>query len=287
MTEAEKPVVFAGHASPALPDPAGVAREAVRLARRALRPPGDVHGARKHLKRARALLRLCETGEAGAEAAALRRELRDAGRELAGLRDREAVLEALHDLDGERRIPPEALARLRAAGAHDPETDAEVQTRVRRSLRSTGRTVEGLVGGAGPEAWLSGLGATYRRARKAYRAALAHPTGDRLHALRKRAKDLRYQVEWLAPLWPRVLSAWEEELHALTDALGRTQDVRVAREQAGGAAAPGERRRVALILWDLRRDGRRARREALRMGRRLFAEGAGSFERRLGALAKD
>ncbi|HSG46499.1 MAG TPA: CHAD domain-containing protein, partial [Longimicrobiales bacterium] len=216
----------------------------------------------------------------------LRRELRDAGRELAALRDREAALEALHDLDGESRIPPSVLAVLRAQAARDPEGDRETLVRVRRGLRKTGRGMAVLAGAASAEDWLRALGASYRRARRAFRRARSRPTGEALHALRKRAKDLRYQVEWLAPVWPGVLGAWVEELHLLTDALGRTQDVRVVRRQLEGAAAHGDRRRVALILWDLRRDGRRARRDALARGAKLFTEGAGSFTRRMAALAE-
>jgi len=261
--------------------------EEVRLARRALSPPADVHEARKHLKRARAFLRLCETGEAAARAATLRRDLRDAGQELATLRDREAVLEALGALDGESRIPPSALAALRTRGDDDREEgDGEAPARVRRRLGKAERRLGRLAGAASAGEWMGALGKSYRRARRAYRHARSHPTAEALHTLRKRAKDLRYQMEWLAPVWPGVLGAWSEELHLLTDALGRAQDVRVVRRRLGEAAAPGERRRVALILWDLRRDGRRARRDALARGAKLFTEGAGSFTRRMAGLAE-
>lgn len=275
-----------GSGIPGVPHPAAAAGEEVRQARRALKPPGDVHEARKHLKRARALVRLCETGERGDEAAELRHGIRDAGRELATLRDRDAVREALHELDGERRIPPSVLATLRARAAHDPEGDRATPERVRRDLRRAGRRLPSLAEATGPAEWLAELGRSYRKARRAYRAAVAHPTGEALHTLRKRAKDLRYQVEWLAPVWPGVLTAWVAELHALTDELGRTQDVRVVRRQVGDGASAGERRRVALILWDLRRDGRRARRAALDRGRKLFAEAPDSFTRRMAALAE-
>lgn len=275
-----------GRGIPGVPDPEAAATEEVRLARRALKPPGDVHEARKHLKRARAFLRLSEHGARGAEATALRHGLRDAGRELAMLRDREAVLEALRALDGESRIPPSVLSILRARAARDPEGDKETLAAVRRGLRRTGRGLESLAGAGAAEAWVRAMGESYRRARRAYRHARARPGGEALHTLRKRAKDLRYQVEWLAPVWPGVLGAWVEELHLLTDALGRTQDVRVVRRQLGEATAPADRRRVALILWDLRRDSRRARRDALARGTRLFAEGPGSFTRRMAALAE-
>lgn len=271
---------------PGVTHPAVAAQEEVRQARRALKLPGDVHDARKHLKRARALLRLCETGEKGAAATELRHRLREAGRELAPLRDREAALEALRELDGESRVPPVIRSVLQASAPSDPEADGEVLFRVRRELRGAGRSLGRL--STRPEApgWLEELGRAYRRARRAYREGLRRPSGEALHTLRKRAKDLRYQLEWLAPVWPPVLRAWVDEFHSLTDDLGRTQDVRVLRRSMGDATSPGDRRRVALILWDLRRDARRARRGGLRRGGKLFSEKPGSFTRRMRSLAE-
>jgi CHAD domain-containing protein len=269
-----------------LQDPADASLEEVRLARRALKPPADVHEARKHLKRARGFLRLCEAGRLAGEATGMRRELRDAGRELAALRDRQSALEAVRDMDGETRAPPGLTRDLQRdavdAGADEPESFP----RLRRSLARSRKSIRRLQGETQPGEWCDRLGDTYRRARRAFRQALAHPSAEALHTLRKRTKDLRYQVEWLQPLWPEILGAWARELHLVTDDLGRVQDARVARQAIRRHVAPDERRRAALLVWDLRRDGRRARRAAMGRAGKLFAEKPSSFTRRLQAVAR-
>lgn len=273
---------------PRLPDPARAAALEALGARRALEEPADVHEARKHLKRGRAFLRLCERGGQRRAAGELRRELRDAGRELAEIRDREAVLEALGEPDGTERIPPSVLASLRAAATRDPQGEAATLARVAGELARTEGRAAALEGRTGPGDWGAALGKAYRRARKAWRRARSNPSADALHELRRRTKDLRYQMEWLTPVWPAVLAAWVEELHALTDDLGRVQDVRVVRGAVGGSVPDqSERGRTALLLWDLRRDARMARRSGLRRGSRLFAEGPSCFRRRMGALLED
>ena len=41
---------------------------------------------------------------------------------------------------------------------------------------------------------------------------------------RKRAKDLRYHVELLEPIWPEIMKDLEKILHTLTDHLGDDHD---------------------------------------------------------------
>lgn len=271
---------------PRLPDPARAAALEALGARRALEEPADVHEARKHLKRGRAFLRLCEVGGQRRAAGELRRELRDAGRELAEIRDREAVLEALGEPDGTERIPPSVLASLRAAATRDPQGEAATLARVAGELVRTEGRAAALEGRTGPGDWGAALAKAYRRARKAWRRARSNPSADALHELRRRTKDLRYQMEWLTPVWPAVLEGWTGELHALTDDLGRIQDIRVLRVSGHGLGDPGDRRRLAWALQGLRRERRRTLRSAFRRSQRLFAEAPRAFRKRMGALAQ-
>ncbi len=93
--------------------------------------------------------------------------------------------------------------------------------------------------------------------RKAAKRALARVDDPAAwHAVRKRAKDLRYAVEFLEPGWPTVLGALADELHTLTDRLGDANDLtlvleRLAREPL--LVDPRVGRRVAAACTDARR----------------------------------
>lgn len=270
-----------------LPDPAEVAREEIRHARRSLKRPADVHEARRTLKRARALLRLCETGPRELTARRIREGLRDAARRLSPLRDVEASLEVALDPGAGQGLPPglmEALERSRDA-AQATLDQGGLAKGIRQELSALRKEVEALRGAGEPGEVVGRVGEAYRRAREAWQAARVTPRGELLHTLRKRGKDLRHQVEWLSPAWPPVLGAWGEELHALTDDLGALQDLRILRTVAREVVPPGDRQALARALRDLRRESRRGRRRALARGRRLFAEEPGAFADRMTALA--
>ena len=155
--------------------------------------------ARKDMKKLRALLRLVR-GELGdevyrSESAAFR----DAGRELAGLRDADVMLATLESLG----LPPEDVGPLRqgleahkfrtAAGgraqaAEARHRDAHRRTRPRGRLAARDRRLRGLRGRA--TAHLPPGPARLRTARK-------DPTAENLHEWRKRVKDLWYHLALL------------------------------------------------------------------------------------------
>jgi CHAD domain-containing protein len=270
-----------------LTDPAEVVREEIRRARRALKIPGDVHEARRALKRARALLRLSQAGPRLDTARRIRRELRDAGRRLSGTRDAEVAAEVAREMETEFGSPPSLADELEARrqGAQDA-LDAGLGTEVRFELGAVGKEARALLGAVEVADAVRGVGRAYRRARSAYRHARSHPRITRMHILRKRVKDLRYQLEWLAPVWPEVLEGWTGELHALTDDLGRIQDIHVLRTTGHVVSDPGDRRRLAWALQGLRRELRRTRRRAFRTSARLFAEEPDAFQARMVTLAE-
>ena len=123
---------------------------------------------------------------------------------------------------------------------------------------------------------------TYRRARRMIPADWNEATAEELHELRRRVIEHRYQMELVAPLWPRLGNAWVEEAQRLRDRLGRYQDLVVL----AGLSAPHQ----LLAPWRSRLAKPIAERQtvhlatAARLAGRLFAERPKAFRRRLYAI---
>ncbi|MFL5819045.1 MAG: CHAD domain-containing protein [Conexibacter sp.] len=209
-----------------------------RLERAHEDPVKAVHEARKHLKKARALLRLVRP-VLGRHA--YRREndmLRDAGLALSGTRDADVLVQTVGKLADHAagRLPADTFDQLRdalaaeAAAAKDaadgepaPELASVIET-----LRAAELRVEAWpLDGADWETVLAGIGRAYSRGRDAFAVATATPEPELLHAWRKRAKDLWYHQRLLAPAWPDVLGAQAEAAHGLTELLGVDHDLAV------------------------------------------------------------
>jgi CHAD domain-containing protein len=211
-----------------------------------------VHSARKDMKKLRALLRLVR-GEIGDKV--YRREstaFRDAGRELAGLRDADVMIATLGSLElpkkeaGPLRQALEAHKLRTAAGAR--EQAAAVAAEILSAAR--GRVADWPLETNGFGAFEQGLHRIYRQGRRNMRAARSQPTAENLHEWRKRTKDLWYHLALLEEAWPPVMAAQADEAHELSDRLGDDHDLAVlldwAREHADPApieAGVAERRR--------------------------------------------
>ena len=244
-----------------------------------------VHEARKDMKKLRALVRLVRDEIGGG---AYRREnarFRDAGRELAGLRDADVMLATLADL--ERRHPdelgPEVTGPLRqaleahkirtAAGAGGPASAqvVEILTTARRAVARWPVEQDSF------DAMAGGLERVYRRGRRSYRAARAEPTTESLHEWRKRVKDLWYHLTILRDTWRPVMEALADEAHTVSERLGDDHDLAVllaraeedAPESAAALAPLVERRRAEL------------QGEAFAISARVYAEKPRAFMRRL------
>ena len=233
--------------------------------------PDAVHEFRKHVKQMRALLRLVRPwlGDEGTDANA---ELRSAGHLLAGARDATVAVETLDALaDGAVPHPwPSLKGRLaaRAAAAndelrlHSERGAAAVEVVGALSRRCEDWPVEAI----GATELASALARSYRRGRRRLAEVEEAPTTEALHELRKRAKDLRYQVAFLAPARPALLTAWEDELHLLTDQIGDDHDlanVELAARPMGGLEG-----RAMAELRDRRSE---LQGNAVALARRLYA----------------
>jgi CHAD domain-containing protein len=244
-----------------------------------------VHEARKDMKKLRALVRLVRD-EIGGDV--YRREnacFRDAGRELAGVRDADVMLATLADLE-ERyagALGPEATGPLRqaleahkirtAAGARGPAA-AQVVDILTTARRRVGRWP---LGQDSFDAVADGLRRVYRRGRRGFRAARTEPTTENLHEWRKRVKDLWYHLTILRDTWRPVMDALADEAHAASERLGDDHDLAVllawaeehAPESATALAPLVERRRAELQA------------DAFAISARLYAEKPRAFVRRL------
>lgn len=271
-------------------EPAGegirrLARERLQLSVERLddRDEEVVHDVRKECKQVRGLLRLvrAELGDA-----LYRREnqrLRDLARPLSEFRDAQALIAAFDALLGHFRkeLRPGVFAPVKRA------LEGEYQRRKRAAMKerqSLGRARSELqralrearswpLGGKGWGALSPGLRRTYALGRKAMRRAEESRADDDLHEWRKQAKYLRAELDALGKMWPAPLEALSDDLHQLSDLLGDDHDLAVLAQKFDAELAevlPDEGRAALLGLLFRRRD--ELQREALKLGRKLYAE---------------
>ena len=271
-----------------------IARDTLSQARRALedqQKPSTVavHDYRKAMKRWRSQLRLLQ-GYLGEDGRRLRIEARDFARELSGARDAQAAIGALDDLVAtEAELPPRTVASIRRR-LDEARVSAEAAM-LRQAVRA--RLIIGVENAAAAiEGWALDqltfaeiareLTRTYRRLREEAPEDWRAAEPEVLHALRSRVVVHRYQMELIAPLWPKFGRVWVAESQRLRDRLGAFQDLSVLQgfTVAHAALAPWRSRLLPPI---------RARRAthaevAQRIAGGLLAEKPKAFRRRIEAL---
>jgi CYTH domain-containing protein/CHAD domain-containing protein len=247
-----------------------------------------IHGARKDLKKARAALRLIrdELGEKS-----FKREnhaLRDAARLLSASRDAEVKLETLDALvEGAGDTPPGATALWREALIADRDRIVggegdEAGTAVAAIEEVAARAPEWRIRHDGWKLLAPGLDTAYSEGREAFAALGDSPSFDAVHDLRKRGKDLWYQVRLLRGAWEPVLEATAEEIHDFTDLLGDHHDLAVLAADLEGRSPvdPAQRETLRALI-----EARQAELlgEARSAGERIYTEKPKAFGRRLRA----
>ncbi len=218
-----------------------IAREEIdralgEIASQELAPDKRVHQVRKRCKKLRSLLRLVRPAlkEGYSQANA---RIRDAARSLSWVRDADVLRDALDQLA--QRYPNElnetaaapiraALERYRrhvkeqggdldqrrdqfAAQMRDARQDAETWTLAERGFNALG----------------GGLEQSYRRGRKALKAAYADPTPENFHAWRKQVKDHGYHLRLLRNVWKPEMQTRLDAAQELLDLLGEDHDLAV------------------------------------------------------------
>lgn len=251
-----------------------------------------IHEARKRFKELRAALRLFPD-QKHPEVAALDKVFRDAGRQLSGTRDAQALLECwekLHDADPEPLDTPfgrafhTALRRNAAAQLHESGTLAGILGHLRTTLRDhLHRLPEIHAADDGFDYIERGIRRSYRAGRRQLHDTIHDASAEQFHEWRKRVKDHWYHIRMIAQAWPEALEHRQRLFKQLSDQLGDDHDLAVLAGQlrVWPERARQETQRQALVLAIMRRQAF-LRREALALGRRLYAEKPRAFTRRIG-----
>ena len=253
-----------------------VLSEEIDGAVRDLRESGDeaIHEARKHFKKARALLRLVRP-HVVLQFDALNVRFRDCGRELAPARDAESMREAWERFRPRLGGDPlfSRVAEVLAAEGDEGE-GAQRAAEVVEALEAPGVSIAPLPRTI--EAFAAGLLLAHRTGRRRFREARATRSAIAFHEWRKRTKDLWYHLRLLRMDDP-LLRGWEALLDDLSTILGERHDLDLLRERLADeslALTDEDGREVDLFL---REEGDRLSRQALVLGSLVFGRGSGAL----------
>ncbi len=275
-----------------------IAREQLSQALANLTDPAEnwdemVHDTRKRCKKLRAVVRLVrdEMGEA-----IYKREniaFRDAGRELAPLRDSYVMVKTVERL---RTHYETALAEDAFTAAHSalkaqyeeaystihPESEA-VETAVSYLKDARRRITTWPIQHQEFTAVAPSLKRVYKRGYKGLARAADDPVSPNFHEWRKRVKYLWYHMRLLRYAWDDLLDELADEIHDLSDYLGDDHDLAILRDTllAQSDLAGSTTSRQALLALISRRR-KTLEESAFTLGRRIYAEKPKRFVGRIG-----
>jgi CHAD domain-containing protein len=249
-------------------------------------PVRAVHSARKAIKKERSLLRLARGTIPAKQRRRENAALRDAGRELSGIRDADVMVATLDSLSGRfvGQLPAKTFDAIREqvkTGRNGASSRSALDSRAVQELGALRLRVDDWkLSRAGLKAIDSGLARSYSRGRKAFAWAQSHRTPEDLHAWRKRVKDLWYHDRLLAALGGPTVRGHAKDAHRLADLLGDDHDLVVLRQELTRDVMPVPVDVDAVVkLIDYRRSELQT--EAFALGRRVYAESPKAFRRRM------
>lgn len=253
-----------------------LAREGAELVLTAMRGRDSdvaVHEARRTIKRLRALVRLIgpSIGDQADEANQL---LRAAGRDFASSRDAAVMVATFDDLAGSGAHEHPVRKTLHRAQRFAVREDADAAAKI----RSFASTIEAWTFDGGWSSIEPGMRRTYRAGSRALAQAIAGTT--ELHELRKRGKDLQFQLTLIRVAWPEVLGGYLEALRKLGARLGDEHDLAML----GVALEKQKKKHPDVEGWLSLIDERRAslRRKILPLARRIYVDKPRTWTGRLG-----
>lgn len=255
-----------------------------------------VHRARRSLKEARAALKLVRAGLSKEAAGDQHRRLRNAGRQLAPVRDARVLVDTLDRLlerpagaaGADAFVAVRKVLRADVVKAQRAFRQASLRERVAAELdeareRALALPIDvcdwGLVARELQRCYAAGL--------KARKRALRTSEDDDIHAWRKRAKELWCFERLLRGVWPGAMRARVKASGELSDVLGQDHDLAILRmalteqhARFAGAGDPDE------LLGLSRRLSRRLRAKAGRVAERVYAESADGYAGRMAAYLR-
>ncbi|MDV3220995.1 CHAD domain-containing protein [Intrasporangium sp.] len=201
----------------------------------------DVHAMRVACRRLRALLQSAEGVITDPRAAGLRDELRWLGSELGRARDAEVFRSRVDDLLG-AGAAPDGITRVLDLDAQAGRAaallalDSARWAALRARLGEVGQlTLDAELASLPVEAGMGHLvdrqSKRLRKARRRARHTEAQSLDRALHAVRKRAKAVRYAAEVAAPVLGHRAERLAERAEYIQDVLGQHQDAVVARDR--------------------------------------------------------
>jgi CHAD domain-containing protein len=251
--------------------------------------PGKVHDARKIIKNLRAILRLTRGALSDEARRARNQALRKLGGPLSGPRDAAVTLAAFENVYKEAwHSPPETapswgtqLHQSLSAKAHALVPVERYQDAV-EEVRGLGLLLplkDDQSGGdrgqkRGNNSWESiiqeGLRKTYRQGRGLMRQVMANvePSDEEWHKLRKRVKDLGYQLNLLKKV--RGIKSFLRKLDEVGAALGDARDLTLLRDSLGniqnkGEFTPADRRLYQRLMTHIEERSQELHRQALKV----------------------
>jgi CHAD domain-containing protein len=259
-------------------------------------PAGTIHDVRKRCKKIRGLLRLVRPvfDGYGAENAAFR----DTAGSVGALRDAEVLVGAFDHVveatggDDAGRLTPIRQRLCDRRATINSETDADTL------LMAAGQALEAAMARiehwqlarGGFAAFEEGLVASYRRGRKAMRAACRGSDDEAFHTWRKRCKDHAFHLRLLAPIWSGPMRAQRACAESLGELLGLHHDLAALAGRAREMTSV-EPEAIDELVTRIRTRQRELAREAGSIGARLYAERSSalgaSWRRRYEAWRKE
>ncbi len=250
-----------------------------------------VHDARRHLKMARATLKVVRSGPPKDVYRIEHLCYRDAGRELAAVRDARVLVDTIDGLraSASSSVEEAAFDRVRRALRSDVVSaqrvfrrnavrEGRADTLTAASRRAAAWTIED----GGWSELASRLQRCYRGGVKARARAREKQSDEAFHAWRKLAKKLWHCERLPRGAWPELMRARAKASGELADILGWEHDLALLRSALLERHFVGDGQDVeALSALALQRS-RELRSHAERVARRVYAEPASAYVERVG-----
>jgi CHAD domain-containing protein len=254
-----------------------------------------VHQTRKHLKKARAALRLVRKEIGGGLFREQDHCLRDVARMISEIRDAEVRLQTVRELQGitQRRGRRGAYPKLEAMLMMELENFmaafAEWHTQAVPMLERAHANMD-----CWPLDHLNckelrrAVQRSYKSARNALACAQAAPTTENFHRFRTHAKRLCYDLRILRPVNSVVLKNLTDDLDAMGSLLGRAHDLTFLGDRLRGEEqSPQSRRESHQLLAVIEVNKGDLQRGAAELAEHFFAERPRDFGNRIASWLKD
>ncbi len=252
---------------------------------------GDVHQARKVIKRVRSLLRLVTTPANVVETRRLDRCTRGIARSLADARDTDVRLTTFEQLASAIALHPATAARI--ATALESQSNQVVTPRSTRAPSAQSQLTQAIaravdlaadlpLSKVSRKAVVAAAGQTYRLGRRRMRQAVETGSAEAFHEWRKETQRHWRQMHLLRDFWPAEMAVRTATGRALAEHLGSDHDLEELANWLKTHTKLPARRRVLNAIVDQQSEHRR---HAIRLGQRLFAETGRAFTKRLRSYA--